>query len=50
MPIFPGTITHGMYSSAAVRSLVETWAAENNVGRVFEAYPRQSLTGMVLPR
>jgi fatty acid synthase subunit beta len=30
----PGTITHGMYSSAAVRSLVETWAAENNVGRV----------------
>ncbi|EAT90379.2 hypothetical protein SNOG_02167 [Parastagonospora nodorum SN15] len=24
----PGTITHGMYSSAAVRSLVETWAAE----------------------
>ncbi|TVY42212.1 Fatty acid synthase subunit beta [Lachnellula occidentalis] len=43
----PGTITHGMYSSAAVRSLVETWAAENNVGRVrsFNA----SLTGMVLP-
>ncbi|KAH7160243.1 acyl transferase domain-containing protein [Dactylonectria estremocensis] len=30
----PGTITHGMYSSAAVRSLVETWAAENNIGRV----------------
>lgn len=43
----PGTITHGMYSSAAVRSLVETWAAENNIGRVrsFKA----SLVGMVLP-
>ena len=43
----PGTITHGMYSSAAVRSLVETWAAENNIGRVrsFQA----SLVGMVLP-
>jgi fatty acid synthase subunit beta len=43
----PGTITHGMYSSAAVRSLVETWAAENNIGRVrgFHA----SLVGMVLP-
>ncbi|KAL9056394.1 MAG: hypothetical protein Q9162_002985 [Coniocarpon cinnabarinum] len=43
----PGTITHGMYSSAAVRSLVETWAAENNVGRVrsFSA----TFVGMVLP-
>ena len=43
----PGTITHGMYSSAAVRSLVETWAAENHVGRVrsFSA----SFAGMVLP-
>jgi fatty acid synthase subunit beta len=43
----PGTITHGMYSSAAVRSLVETWAAENNIGRVrgFQV----SLVGMVLP-
>ncbi|RCI10427.1 hypothetical protein L249_4274, partial [Ophiocordyceps polyrhachis-furcata BCC 54312] len=43
----PGTITHGMYSSAAVRSLVETWAAENDIGRVrsFSA----SLVGMVLP-
>ena len=43
----PGTITHGMYSSAAVRSLVETWAAENNVGRVrsFSC----SFVGMVLP-
>ena len=43
----PGTITHGMYSSAAVRSLVETWAAENNVGRVrsFQC----NFVGMVLP-
>jgi len=43
----PGTITHGMYSSAAVRSLVETWAAENNVGRV-RSY-KVDLVGMVLP-
>ena len=43
----PGTITHGMYSSAAVRGLVETWAAENNVGRVrsFSC----DMVGMVLP-
>ncbi|KAI5287983.1 beta subunit of fatty acid synthetase, partial [Ascosphaera atra] len=36
-----------MYTSAAVRGLVETWAAENNIGRVrsFNA----SLVGMVLP-
>ncbi|KAF2488037.1 acyl transferase domain-containing protein [Neohortaea acidophila] len=43
----PGTITHGMYSSAAVRSLVETWAAENNAGRVRSFHA--SLVGMVLP-
>ncbi|KAK4553557.1 beta subunit of fatty acid synthetase [Recurvomyces mirabilis] len=43
----PGTITHGMYSSAAVRSLVETWAADNNVGRVRSFHA--SLVGMVLP-
>jgi len=43
----PGTITHGMYSSAAVRSLVETWAAENNVGRMRSFHV--SLVGMVLP-
>ncbi|KAL2754260.1 hypothetical protein ACRALDRAFT_1063159 [Sodiomyces alcalophilus JCM 7366] len=43
----PGTITHGMYSSAAVRSLVETWAAENNIGRVRSFHA--SLAGMVLP-
>ncbi|KAI1490976.1 beta subunit of fatty acid synthase [Biscogniauxia mediterranea] len=43
----PGTITHGMYSSAAVRSLVETWAAENTIGRVRSFHA--SLVGMVLP-
>ncbi|PSN67416.1 beta subunit of fatty acid synthase [Corynespora cassiicola Philippines] len=43
----PGTITHGMYSSAAVRSLVETWAAENHVGRVRGFHV--NLVGMVLP-
>lgn len=36
-----------MYSSAAVRKLVETWAAENNVGRVRSFHA--SLVGMVLP-
>lgn len=42
-----GTITHGMYSSAVVRSLVETWAAENNITRVrgFNC----KFVGMVLP-
>lgn len=43
----PGTITHGMYTSAAVRSFVETWAAENNIGRVRGFHI--SLVGMVLP-
>lgn len=43
----PGTITHGMYSSASIRSLVETWAAENNVGRVRSFHA--SFVGMVLP-
>ncbi|KKA25346.1 [Acyl-carrier-protein] S-acetyltransferase [Rasamsonia emersonii CBS 393.64] len=43
----PGTITHGMYTSAAVRSFVETWAAENNIGRVRSYHV--NLVGMVLP-
>jgi len=43
----PGTITHGMYSSASVRSLIETWAAENDIGRVRSFHA--SLVGMVLP-
>ena len=42
-----GNITHGMYISAAVRALVETWAADNDVERVrrFDC----SFVGMVLP-
>jgi fatty acid synthase subunit beta, fungi type len=43
----PGTITHGMYTSAAVRSLVEIWAGESKPGRVHSFYG--SLVGMVLP-
>ncbi|KAI9736207.1 MAG: beta subunit of fatty acid synthetase [Cirrosporium novae-zelandiae] len=43
----PGTITHGMFSSAAVRKFVETWAAENDIGRVRSF--RADLVGMVLP-
>ncbi|CCE61876.1 hypothetical protein TPHA_0B02040 [Tetrapisispora phaffii CBS 4417] len=30
----PGTITHGMYSSAAVRALIENWAADSISSRV----------------
>lgn len=43
----PGTITHGMYSSASIRSLVEEWAANNVASRVraFNA----NFVGMVLP-
>jgi len=42
-----GNITHGMYVSAAVRGLVEIWAADNDVERVrrFDC----SFVGMVLP-
>ena len=42
-----GNITHGMYISAAVRGLVEKWAADNDVERVrrFDC----SFVGMVLP-
>ncbi|KAK9462405.1 acyl transferase domain-containing protein [Lipomyces oligophaga] len=42
-----GNITHGMFSSAAVRSRVETWAADNQVSRV-RAF-NCSFVGMVLP-
>ncbi|RPA81809.1 fatty acid synthase beta subunit dehydratase [Ascobolus immersus RN42] len=43
----PGTITHGMFTSAAVRSLVEVWAANNDSSRVrsFSC----NFVGMVLP-
>ena len=40
-------ITHGMYTSAAVRGLVEIWAAENEFERV-RSY-KCSFTGMVMP-
>ncbi|KAK6458738.1 S-acyl fatty acid synthase thioesterase [Scheffersomyces xylosifermentans] len=43
----PGTITHGMYSSASIRSLVEQWAANNVASRV-RAFSC-SFVGMVLP-
>lgn len=43
----PGTITHGMYSSASIRSLVEEWAANNVASRV-RAF-KSSFVGMVLP-
>ncbi|ABN68335.2 Fatty acid synthase subunit beta Includes: 3-hydroxypalmitoyl-[acyl-carrier-protein] dehydratase; Enoyl-[acyl-carrier-protein] reductase [NADH]; [Acyl-carrier-protein] acetyltransferase; [Acyl-carrier-protein] malonyltransferase; S-acyl fatty acid synthas [Scheffersomyces stipitis CBS 6054] len=43
----PGTITHGMYSSASIRGLVEEWAANNVASRV-RAFSC-SFVGMVLP-
>lgn len=43
----PGTITHGMYSSASVRALVESWAADSVSSRV-RAF-NVSFVGMVLP-
>lgn len=43
----PGTITHGMYSSAAVRALIENWAADSVASRV-RGYECQ-FTSMVLP-
>lgn len=43
----PGTITHGMYSSGSIRSLVEQWAANSIASRV-RAY-KAEFVGMVLP-
>ncbi|ODV82972.1 hypothetical protein CANARDRAFT_30438 [[Candida] arabinofermentans NRRL YB-2248] len=43
----PGTITHGMFSSASVRSLVEMYAANGVAPRV-RAY-KATFVGMVLP-
>ncbi|TAQ91120.1 hypothetical protein B7494_g550 [Chlorociboria aeruginascens] len=43
----PGTITHGMYVSAAVRRIAESWVAGNDPRR-FKRY-NASFTGMVLP-
>lgn len=43
----PGTITHGMFSSAVVRSIVE-FAAANGLRRRFRKFSAR-FTGMVLP-
>lgn len=43
----PGTITHGMYSSGSIRSLVEEWAANSIASRV-RAF-KADFVGMVLP-
>lgn len=43
----PGTITHGMYSSGSIRSLVEQWAANSVASRV-RAF-KADFVGMVLP-
>lgn len=43
----PGTITHGMFSSASIRGLVEEWAANNVASRV-RAF-KSTFVGMVLP-
>ncbi|EGV63242.1 beta subunit of fatty acid synthetase [Yamadazyma tenuis] len=43
----PGTITHGMYSSGSIRSLVEEWAA-NSVAERVRAF-KCNFLGMVLP-
>lgn len=43
----PGTITHGMYTSAAVRGLLELWGADNVADRV-QAYSAR-FTAMALP-
>jgi fatty acid synthase subunit beta len=43
----PGTITHGMHTSATVHSIVETHAADGKPGRVLSY--KANFTGMVLP-
>jgi fatty acid synthase subunit beta len=43
----PGTITHGMYTSARVRGLVEHWICASNIG-AFRSF-HCSFTSMVLP-
>lgn len=43
----PGTITHGMYSSAAIRAMIENWAADSVSSRV-RSYSCQ-FVNMVLP-
>ena len=43
----PGTVTHGMYTSAAVRRIVENWMAAGETRR-FKRWSA-SFTGMLLP-
>ncbi|MCJ1282192.1 beta subunit of fatty acid synthetase [Xylographa opegraphella] len=43
----PGTITHGMHTSAMVRGLVERWVCASDIG-CFKSF-NCSFTGMVLP-
>ncbi len=43
----PGTVTHGMYTSAAVRSITEKWMASGEI-QGFKRWSA-SFTGMVLP-
>ncbi|KAI5863027.1 fatty acid synthase beta subunit [Durotheca rogersii] len=43
----PGTITHGMYTSGAVRSLVEAWVTDSHGNRMRDFYVK--FIGMVLP-
>ncbi|MCJ1378643.1 beta subunit of fatty acid synthetase [Xylographa soralifera] len=43
----PGTITHGMHTSAMVRGLVERWVCASDIG-CFKSFDC-SFTGMVLP-
>ena len=44
----PGTITHGMHTSGAIRSLVENWVVENNKASMMR-YFHVNFVGMVLP-
>ena len=43
----PGTITHGMNTSAIIRGLVERWVCENDIG-LFRSF-NCNFTAMVLP-
>ena len=43
----PGTITHGMHTSALVRGLIERWLCASDIG-CFKSF-NCSFTGMVLP-
>jgi fatty acid synthase subunit beta len=44
----PGTITHGMHTSGAIRSLVENWVIENSKASMMRDF-HVKFVGMVLP-